>query len=192
MNGMSNNYDVIVAGVGAMGASACWHLARRGLRVLGLEQFGIPHARGSSHGYSRAIRLSYYEHPDYVPLLKRAWDLWRDLEAESGQTLLHATGGLYLGPPGSELIEGSLRAAREHGLAHETLTRAQITERFPQFGGAPDDFVALFEKQAGFLRPEAAVAAFAERAVRALRTRRHVPRGPSDRLRRRVERASDS
>lgn len=162
----ANTYDVIVAGVGAMGAAACWHLARRGLRVLGLEQFGIPHARGSSHGYSRAIRLSYYEHLDYVPLLKRAWNLWRDLEAESGQTLLHATGGLYLGPPRSELIEGSLRAACEHGLTHELLTRAEIAERFPQFGGAPNDFVALFEKQAGFLRPEAAVAAFAARALR--------------------------
>ena len=83
----AKTYDVIVAGVGTMGAATCWHLAQRGLRVLGLEQFGIPHARGSSHGYSRAIRLSYYEHPDYVPLLKRAWDLWRDLEVAAQKPL---------------------------------------------------------------------------------------------------------
>jgi sarcosine oxidase len=130
-------YDVIVVGVGAMGAATCYHLARRGLRALGLEQFGIPHALGSSHGYSRAIRLAYYEHHDYVPLLRRAWDGWRALEAAAGQTLLHASGGLYLGAPGSELVAGSLQAAREHGLAHEALTRADIAARFPQFGGVP-------------------------------------------------------
>ena len=166
MNGSMSSYDVIVVGVGAMGAAACYHLARRGVRVLGLEQFGIPHALGSSHGYSRAIRLAYYEHPDYVPLLRRAYALWHELEAASGQKLLHVTGGLYLGAPGSELVEGSLRSAREHGLPHEALTRAQVSERFPQFHGVPDDFVALWEPPAGLLLPERVVAAHAELALR--------------------------
>src|SRR5438067_12854062 len=112
----SNSYDVIVVGVGAMGASTCWHLARRGVRVLGLEQFDIPNARGSSHGFSRMIRMAYYEHPDYVPLLRRAYELWHELEEASGQKLLHLTGGLYLGPPDGGLVAGSLRAARQHGL----------------------------------------------------------------------------
>src|SRR5438270_8151593 len=101
---MCFNYDVIVVGVGAMGSSACYHLARRGARVLGLEQFDIPHALGSSHGQSRMIRLAYYEHPDYVPLLKRAYELWHELEATSGQKLLYLSGGLYIGPPDAELV----------------------------------------------------------------------------------------
>src|SRR5439155_22036529 len=89
---MSQRYDVIVVGVGAMGSSACWQLARRGLRVLGLEQFDIPNTRGSSHGFSRMIRMAYYEHPDYVPLLRRAYELWGEIERESGEKLLHITG----------------------------------------------------------------------------------------------------
>lgn len=93
-----NTFDVIVIGLGAMGSSACYHLARRGMRVLGLEQFDIPHALGSSLGSSRMIRLAYYEHPDYVPLLRRAYALWDELEAVSGQKLLYRTGGLYMGP----------------------------------------------------------------------------------------------
>src|SRR3954471_21874612 len=113
---MANRYDVIVVGVGAMGSATCYQLARRGVRVLGLEQFDIPHALGSSHGASRMIRLAYYEHPDYVPLLLRAYELWDELEQVSGQKLLHITGGLYLGPPQCELVAESARAAREHRL----------------------------------------------------------------------------
>src|SRR5215218_6963653 len=94
-----NRYDVIVVGVGAMGSSACYHLALRGVRVLGLEQFDIPHALGSSHGYSRMIRMAYYEHPDYVPLLRRAYELWRELEYASRLDLLFEVGGVYMGPP---------------------------------------------------------------------------------------------
>ncbi|MBV9848182.1 MAG: N-methyl-L-tryptophan oxidase [Armatimonadetes bacterium] len=162
---MSNSYDVIVVGVGAMGAAACRHLARRGVRVLGLEQFGIPHALGSSHGSSRLFRMAYFEHPDYVPLLQRAYALWRELEAESGQTLLPLTGGLYIGPPGSELVSGSLASARRHALPHEALDRAQLAARFPQFH-LPDGYEAIYERQAGFVRPELAVAVMAERALR--------------------------
>src|SRR5438270_8407927 len=99
-----------------MGSSACHHLSRRGARVLGLEQFDIPHARGSSHGYSRMIRMAYYEHPDYVPLLRRAYALWSELEEDSGAKLLYLTGGVYIGPAESEVVRGSLAAARQHGL----------------------------------------------------------------------------
>src|SRR5882724_8267149 len=105
---MAKTFDVIVIGVGAMGAAACWQLARRGVRVLGLEQFSLVHALGSSHGHTRMIRLAYYEHPDYVPLLRRAYQLWDQLEAISGQKLLYRTGGIYIGPVDGELVGGSL------------------------------------------------------------------------------------
>src|SRR5688572_29357628 len=115
---MPATFDVIVVGLGAMGSATAYQLARRGVRVLGLEQFDIPHALGSSHGASRMIRLAYYEHPDYVPLLRRAYDLWHELERETEQKVIHITGGLYMGPPTSEVMSGSLAAARAHGLAH--------------------------------------------------------------------------
>src|ERR1700712_4844930 len=127
---MTNGYDVIVVGVGAMGAATCYQLARRGVRVLGLEQFAIPHALGSSHGSSRMIRLAYYEHPDYVPLLRRAYALWDELEAMSGQKLLFRTGGLYMGPADGEIVGGSLQSARQHGLSHELLTRDELRKQY--------------------------------------------------------------
>lgn len=158
------SFDVIVVGVGAMGASACWELARRGVRVLGIEQFDIPNTRGSSHGFSRMIRMAYYEHPDYVPLLKRAYERWEMLEAASRQKILHVVGGLYMGRPDSEVIAGSLQAARQHGLPHEQLDRAAIQSRYPQFT-LPADYVGLFEPQAGFLLPELAIASFVNQAL---------------------------
>jgi sarcosine oxidase len=158
--------SVIVVGVGAMGSSACLHLARRGAAVLGLEQFDIPHALGSSHGASRMIRMAYYEHPDYVPLLRRAYELWDELERSTGQKLLHLTGGLYLGPPDGGLVAGSLRAAREHGLEHEPLDAGAIGKRFPMFR-VPAGWAGLCEPRAGFLLPERVVAVQAESAMRA-------------------------
>jgi len=124
--------------------------------VLGLDQFNPPHDRGSSHGQSRVIRQAYYEDPAYVPLLLRAYELWRELERDSGQSLLTITGGLMLGTRESTVVSGSLRSAREHGLPHELLDGREIRRRFPQF--APDaDTVALFEENAGAVRPEDAV-----------------------------------
>src|SRR5687768_10820017 len=160
-----SGYDVIVVGVGAMGSSACYQLANRGAKVLGLEQFDIPHARGSSHGQSRMIRMAYYEHPDYVPLLRRAYALWDEIERVSGQKLLHVTGGIYMGPPGGEVVPGSLQSARQHGLTHELLDRGAMARRFPQFT-LPDEWQALYEDRAGFLLPEPVVAAYAEAALR--------------------------
>ena len=133
--------------------------------MLGLEQFEIPHTRGSSHGESRLIRLAYYEHPDYVPLLKRAYALWRELERETAAALLHVTGGVYLAPAGHELVEGSLRSAKTHGLPHELWTPAELRRRYPQFE-LPADHAVFYEPEAGFLLPESAVTAHAELARR--------------------------
>jgi len=163
---MGSGYDVIVVGVGAMGSSTCLHLARRGARVLGLEQFDIPHALGSSHGFSRMIRMAYYEHPDYVPLLRRAYELWHELESDSGQKLLYETGGVYMGPPTGQVVSGAIRAAKEHGLAHEALSHDDIAKRFPQFH-IPGVFTGVWEPRAGFLLPEKVIAAQAELALRA-------------------------
>src|SRR3954463_12180206 len=116
---MTRTYDAIVIGLGAHGSAGALPLARRGLKVLGFDRFARGHTLGSSGGLSRIIRLSYYEHPDYVPLLRRAWELWRDLERESGEALLTQTGGVYLGPPEGELVAGALRSAQQHRLAHE-------------------------------------------------------------------------
>ena len=158
-------FDVIVIGVGALGAATCWQLARRGARVLGLEQYDLAHGLGSSGGESRLIRLAYYEHPDYVPLLKRAYALWDEIESESGARLRYETGGLYLGRAHEPFVAESRRAAELHGLAHELLDRDALATRFPQFA-VPADHVGFFEPAAGVLRAEPAVEAFARAAER--------------------------
>lgn len=154
---MSDLFDVIVVGLGSMGSATAYQLARRGVRVLGLEQFDIPHSRGAGHGYSRVIRLAYFEHPDYVPILRRAYDLWRQIEADSGQPILHVTGGVYLGKPDSELIAGSLRSQRLYNIEHEELTHRQLAERYPMFK-PPPDYVGMYENAVGFVVPEQAIA----------------------------------
>src|SRR5690348_11857127 len=103
----SSHYDVVVVGVGGMGSATVFHLARRGYKVLGLERHNIPHAHWSSHGSTRIIRLCYYEHPSYVPLLRRAYELWHDLETEAKEKLLYVTGSIDAGPKGSDVFEGS-------------------------------------------------------------------------------------
>ena len=113
---MSNTYDVIVIGAGAMGCAASWRLSNHNIRVLCLDQFAIPNSQGSSHGFSRAIRLAYYEHPDYVPLLLRSYELWEELQQATGHHVLNLTGGLYIGSRDSEIVQGSLASARLHGL----------------------------------------------------------------------------
>src|SRR5690606_15743122 len=125
----AQRYDSIVVGLGGMGSAALYHLARRGDRVLGLEQFDIPHAMGSSHGVNRIIRLAYFEHPSYVPLLRRSYELWRELEAAAGEQLLYITGSIDAGPPDSVVVQGALRACAEHGLEHELLSAAELHQR---------------------------------------------------------------
>lgn len=160
-----NSFDVIVVGLGAMGSAAAYQLASRGARVLGLEQFDIPHALGSSHGSSRMIRLAYYEHPDYVPLLREAYTLWHQLEAECGQPIIHVTGGLYMGPPDSEVVNGSIDAARRFGLACDVIDHAEARRRFLQFH-LPEDYRAMLDPNAGFVLPERAVSAYCDLALR--------------------------
>jgi len=150
---MSHNYDIIVLGCGAMGSAALAELARRGVRVLGIEQFPLVHDQGSSHGETRIIRLAYYEHPDYVPLLRRAFQRWYELEQECGEQLLTETGMLSMGEPTSELIAGIKRAATEHGLALEHYSAAEIAHRWPQWQ-LPESYIGVFENVAGYLRVE--------------------------------------
>jgi sarcosine oxidase len=150
----TQHYKAIVVGLGAMGSATLYHLAQRGARALGLEQFAPGHARGSSHGDSRIIRETYFEHPLYVPLVRRAHELWRELERRSGESLMTITGGLMIGPPDGMIITGTLRSAVEHGLPHSILSPLEVQERFPAFELA-DDLVAVLDPRAGFLDPEA-------------------------------------
>jgi sarcosine oxidase len=155
---MAQRYDAIVVGVGGMGSAAVYHLARRGKRVLGLERFDVPHEMGSSHGVTRIIRLAYYEDPSYVPLLRRAYELWRELQVEAGEQLLHITGSIDAGPAGSEVPEGSLLSCRSHDLPHELLDAADIGRRFPAYR-LPQGHVGVLQSDGGFLLPERCIVA---------------------------------
>lgn len=157
-------YDTIVVGIGGMGSAALYHLARRGDRVLGLEQFDIPHAMGSSHGVNRIIRLAYFEHPSYVPLLRRSYELWRELEAAAGEQLLYITGSIDAGPPDSVVVQGALRACAEHGLEHELLSAAELHQRYPGYR-FPEGTQAIFQPDGGFVLSERAIVAHVNAAV---------------------------
>ena len=157
---MSESYDVIVVGLGAMGSATSYHLARRGARVLGLEQFAPGHTLGSSHGDSRIIRELYFENPLYVPLVRRAYELWGQLEEETGTDLLRHTGGLMIGLPTSELVRGALLSGEAHGIPAAVLTHDEISSRFPAFR-PPAGYVAVWDERAGYLRPEACTEAHA-------------------------------
>jgi sarcosine oxidase len=163
---MTDRYDVIVAGLGAMGSASAYHLAARGRRVLGLDRHVPPHPLGSTHGDSRIIREMYFEHPLYVPLVQRAYELWRALEHDARTPLMTLNGGLMIGPREGMLVEGTLRSAAEHGLPYELLTPREVATRFPAFA-LQDDLVAVFDPRAGFLRPEACVRAYLSLAARA-------------------------
>jgi len=155
---LARRYDVIVLGVGGMGSAAVYQLARRGKRVLGLERFDIPHSMGSSHGVNRIIRLAYYEHPSYVPLLKRAYELWRELQERVGEQLLFITGSIDCGPEGSQIFQGSRASCLEHGLPHEILTGAELNRRFPGYR-LPEDHRAVLQPEGGYLLSERCIVA---------------------------------
>src|SRR5689334_11025531 len=138
------DFDVIVIGLGAMGSATSFHLARRGLKVLGLDAHQRGHNLGSSHGRSRIIREAYFEAPEYVPLVQRAYTLWHELEAETGRDLLTITGGLTFGLPEGELVQGALASARIHNLPHEYLSGSEISKRFPAFR-LDDDLMGVYE-----------------------------------------------
>ncbi len=151
-------YDVVVIGVGGMGSAAVYHLASRGARVLGLEQFDIPHDRGSSHGVTRIIRLAYFEDPAYVPLLRRAYALWHELQHRYGEPLLYITGAIDAGLPGSVTVEGSLRSCAVHHLPHEVLDAATLARRYPGYRLARE-MVAVYQPDGGFVLSERAIVA---------------------------------
>jgi sarcosine oxidase len=161
---MPRLYDACVVGLGAMGSAATYQLARRGLRVIGIDSHAPPHIGGSTHGRTRIIREAYFEHPLYVPLVQRAYECWAELEQESSRTLFTRTGGLMIGPPDGELVSGTLASAREHRLPHEELTAGRIRDRFPGYDPS-DDMVGVYEPRAGLLFPELCVSTFLERAA---------------------------
>jgi sarcosine oxidase len=159
-----NNFDVIVLGVGSMGSSTCYHLAAQGVKVLGLEQFDIPHELGSHGGQSRLIRKAYFEHPDYVPLLERAYQNWRKIETLTGTSIYTKTGLLYFGKPAQQLIKGVKESAEKYGIEVNTLTEAAVKKDYPQFS-IPDDHEKLLEPDAGFVSPEKAILAYTRQAI---------------------------
>lgn len=160
---MSECYDVAVLGLGGFGSACLHHLARRGARVIGFEQYHRAHSRGSSHGQSRIIRQAYFEHPDYVPLLKTAYTLWSQLERDSGVTLSNWCGLLLAGPPQGNTIAGARLAAERHDVTIETVDRAEFRTRFPGFE-IPESFDVVLEPAAGMLFPEKCISVHLEQA----------------------------
>ena len=160
------SFDVIVLGLGAMGSATALHLAERGKRVLGIEQFTSPHDKGSSHGGSRMIRQAYFESPDYIPLVLRAYELWRKLEKDTGTRLLHVTGGMNIGSRDGELVKRTIAASERHSIPFEVLDGNEISSRFPVVVPQPDD-VAVYETNAGYLFPEECIRAHLKLAGRA-------------------------
>jgi sarcosine oxidase len=166
---MSRSYDVVVVGLAAMGSAIVYQLAKAGARVLGIDRFAPPHVHGSTHGDSRITRLALGEGAEYVPLAIRSHELWREIEARTGEALLTVTGGLVIsgaragscprGPHGADdFLATTIATAQAHGITHEVLDGAALAERFPPFALSGDER-GMFEPSAGFVRPERAVAA---------------------------------
>ncbi len=165
MTNSNHVYDCIVLGTGGVGSAALYHLARRGAKVLGIDRFPPGHDQGSSHGETRVIRLAYFEHPDYVPLLQRAYTLWKAIAQERSESLYVQTGILEMGLESGEIVPGVLEAARLYNLEVETLAGADIEKRYPGLR-VPAPLVGVFEARAGFLRVESCVKAYADEAVK--------------------------
>lgn len=159
------SYDYIVVGTGGVGSAALYYLAQCGVQTLGIDRFPPGHDRGSSHGDTRIIRLAYFEHPDYVPLLRRAYELWANLEGCCGQQLYREVGLVEIGPPDGEVVPGVLRSAREHNLKVDSLTPSEFARRFSGFR-LPETMSAVFEQKAGYLAVETCVRSYAAEAVR--------------------------
>ena len=173
---MPKHFDVIVLGVGSMGSSACYYLAKQGYKVLGLEQFDIPHELGSHGGQSRIIRKAYAEHPDYVPLLQRAYENWKTLEEETSEQVYFKTGLLYCGVSNDPFIKGVQLSSEKYGIPVAELSRSEAKKRYPQFK-LPDGCKQLFEPDAGFITPERSILLFTEQAIKRgaiIRTREKV------------------
>lgn len=159
-------FDAIVVGLGAMGSATAYHMARRGRDVIGVDRFHPPHPHGSSHGGSRIIREAHWEDPAYVPFVRRAYELWDDLQERTGRRLLLRTGGVFMGPPGDELVPSIREAADEHGTAYDELSPAEIRDLHPGLA-PPDGWEAVAEPGAGALLPERCVRTHLELARKA-------------------------
>jgi sarcosine oxidase len=159
------SFHTIVAGLGAMGSAALYHTAARGVKVAGFDRFAPPHTMGSSHGETRMIREAYYESSGYVPLVRRAYELWHELSAQTGEPVIVETGGLFAGPQTGELVPGILRSARKHAIPVETLSRHEAARRFGWLH-FDDDMQIVHELRAGFVYPERCIAAQLELAMR--------------------------
>jgi sarcosine oxidase len=159
-------YDAIVIGLGGMGSASAYHLARRGWRVLGLEQHDLLHELGSSHGLTRIIRLAYHEDPSYVPLLRRSYELWHELEEQAGERLLITTGSIEGGPEDGHTFRGSLAAAQVHELPHEVLDLDELRRRFPAYGQFDRGLRAVWQPDGGFLLAERTILAHVNGALR--------------------------
>jgi len=160
-----SNYDVIVLGVGSMGSAACYHLAKRGFKVLGLEQFDIPHELGSHAGQSRIIRKAYGEGSDYVPLLERAYQNWKTLESETGSQVYYKTGLMYFGAQDDPFLKTVKSSSAKYNIPVDNLTAAECDQKYPQFK-LPQNFQRLEEPDAGFITPERSILLFVEQAIK--------------------------
>lgn len=163
---IARTYDFIVVGLGTAGSATSMTLARRGFNVLGIDKHRPPHRMGSHHGASRSVRRAYLEGASYVPMAMRSWELWRQLEKDSGQKLLLETGNLTIGPPDSPAVTGFIASAQTYGIPHEYLTATEVCKRWPQLS-LSDNFVAGLEKSAGIVFPELSIATFLSEAEKA-------------------------
>jgi sarcosine oxidase len=161
---MTSRFDVIVVGVGAMGSAALHHLAARGKKVLGLERYDIPNTMGSSHGVNRIIRMAYFEDPSYVPLLRRSYELWGELEQKAGERLLVITGGIDAAPADDRVFTGSLQSCLTHGLDHEVLDAAEVNRRFPGYR-LPEGHMAVYQPDGGYVMSERCIVAHVQSAL---------------------------
>jgi sarcosine oxidase len=157
--------EYIVIGCGSMGIATCSFLASRGCQVLGLDQFSVPHESGSHTGQSRIIRKAYFEHPDYVPLLERAYRNWDDIERETGATLYYQTGIVYFGKASHPTMAGIKNSAHQFQIPVEHLSGAETKKRFNAFD-IPSDFETLFEPEAGFITPELSIRVYRDHALK--------------------------
>jgi len=160
------SYDAIVVGVGGMGSAAVYHLARRGLQVLGLEKYSIPHEMGSSHGYSRMIRYTLQEHPSYVPLVRRSYKLWHEMEETAGEELMVTTGSIRAGAPDSPFFLNAQEACDLHSIPYEILTASEVNKRFPGYR-FPEEISSVYQADGGFLLPERCIVTHVQAAERA-------------------------
>jgi sarcosine oxidase len=162
---MKPSYDVAIVGLGAMGSSTAYQLTKRGAKVVAFDRFAPPHAMGSSHGKTRIIREAYFEHPLYVPLVRRAYDLWDELARDARRPLLKKTGGVMIGPESGELVRGAKASALEHKISHRIFTAEGIRVHFPAFDPL-EDWIGIVEPRAGVLFADLCVQTFIELATR--------------------------